>query len=109
LAWAHRDRTQQTAYLVQQNEGDIGPELGVSYTVRIRNRVGSAVHTEISLIGTTFIWNTAVAAAEAGSLGDRITVEISAERDGLSNWQPQVRVMDRTGYGLRWGQYWGGV
>ena len=109
LAWAHRDRTQQTAYLVQQNEGDIGPEFGVSYTVRIRNRVGSAVHTEISLIGTTFIWNTAVAAAEAGALGDRITVEISAERDGLSNWQPQVRVMDRTGYGLRWGQYWGGV
>jgi hypothetical protein len=109
LAWAHRDRTQQTAYLVQQDEGDIGPELGVSYTVRIRNRVGSAVHTETGLIGTTFIWSTAVAAAEAGALGDRITVEISAERDGLSNWQPQVRVMDRTGYGLRWGQYWGGV
>lgn len=101
LAWAHRDRTQQTAYLVQQNEGDIGPELGVSYTVRIRNRVGSAVHTETSLIGTTFIWSTAFATAEAGALGDRITVEISAERDGLSNWQPQVRVMDRTGYGLR--------
>ena len=109
LAWAHRDRTQQTAYLVQQNEGDIGPELGVSYTVRILNRDGSAVHTETSLIGTTFSWSTAVAAAEAGALGDRITVEISAERDGLSNWQPQVRVMDRTGYGLRWGQYWGGV
>ena len=43
------------------------------------------------------------------AIGDRITVEISSERDGLSNWQPQVRVMDRTGYGLRWGQYWGGV
>ena len=41
--------------------------------------------------------------------GDRITVEISGERDGLSSWQPQVRVMDRAGYGLRWGQYWGGV
>ena len=42
-------------------------------------------------------------------MGDRVTVEISAERDGLSNWQTQVRVMERTGYGLRWGQYWGGV
>ena len=48
-------------------------------------------------------------ALDAGALGDRITVEISAERDGLSSWQPQVRVMDRAGYGLRWGQYWGGV
>jgi hypothetical protein len=109
LTWAHRDRTQQTAYVVQQDEGDIGPELGVIYTVRIRNRVGSTVHTEPGLIGTAFIWSAAVAAAEAGALGDRITVEITAERDGLSSWQPQVRGMERTGYGLRWGQYWGGV
>ncbi len=109
VAWAHRDRTQQTAYLVQQDEGDIGPELGVTYTVRIRDRNGVLAHTESGLIGTTFAWSAAVAAPEAGALGDRITVEISAERDGLSNWQPQMRVMDRTGYGLRWGQYWGGV
>ncbi|MFN3702077.1 phage tail protein [Thermomonas sp.] len=109
VAWAHRDRTQQTAYLVQQDEGDIGPELGVTYTLRIRNRNGVLAHTETGLLGTTFIWTAAVAALDAAALGDRITVEISAERDGLSSWQPQVRVMDRAGYGLRWGQYWGGV
>jgi hypothetical protein len=54
VAWAHRDRTQQTAYLVQQDEGDIGPELGVTYTVRIRNRNNVLVHTETGLLGTTF-------------------------------------------------------
>jgi hypothetical protein len=109
VAWAHRDRTQQTAYLVQQDEGDIGPELGVTYTLRIRNRNGALAHTETGLLGTTFIWTAVAAALDAGALGDRITVEIIAERDGLSSWQPQVRVMDRAGYGLRWGQYWGGV
>ena len=109
IAWAHRDRTQQTAYLVQQNEGDIGPEQGVTYTVRIGNRVGATVHTESDLIGTDFVWSAAVAALETGALGDRITVEISAERDGLRSWQSQVRVMDRAGYGLRWGQHWGSV
>lgn len=109
VAWAHRDRTQQTAYLVQQDEGDIGSELGVTYTLRIRNRNGVQAHTETGLLGTTFIWTAAVAALDAAALGDRITVEISAERDGLSSWQPQVRVMDRAGFGLRWGQYWGGV
>ena len=109
VTWAHRDRTQQTAYLVQQDEGDIGPELGVTYTLRIRNRNNVLAHTETGLLGTTYIWTAAVAALDAGALGDRITVEISAERDGLSSWQPQVRVMDRAGYGLRWGQYWGGV
>jgi hypothetical protein len=109
IAWAHRDRTQQTAYLVQQNEGDIGPEQGVTYTVRIGNRIGATVHTESDLIGTDFVWSAAVAALETGTQGDRITIEISAERDGLRSWQSQVRVMDRAGYGLRWGQHWGGV
>lgn len=109
VAWAHRDRTQQTAYLVQQDEGDIGPEPSVTYTVRIRNRNGVLVRTETGLLGTAYIWTAAMAALDAGALGDRITVEISAERDGLSSWQSQVRVMDRAGYGLRWGQYWGGV
>lgn len=109
VAWAHRDRTQQTAYIVQQDEGDIGPELGVTYTVHIRNRNNVLVRNETGLLGTAYIWTAAVAALDAGALGDRITVEISAERDGLSSWQQQVRVMDRAGYGLRWGQYWGGV
>ena len=109
VAWAHRDRTQQTAYLVQQDEGDIGPELGVTYTVHIRNRNNVLVRTETGLLGSAYIWTAAVAALDAAALGDRITVEISAERDGLSSWQPQVRVMDRAGFGLRWGQYWGGV
>jgi len=109
VAWAHRDRTQQTAYLVQQDEGDIGPELGVTYTVHIRNRNNVLVRTETGLLGTAYIWTAAVAVLDAGALGDRITVEISAERDGLSSWQPQVRVLDRAGYGLRWGKYWGGV
>jgi len=94
---------------VQRNEGDIGPEVGVTYSVRIRNRNNVLAHTEMGLLGTTYIWTAAVAALDAGALGDRITVEISAERDGLSSWQPQVRVLDRAGYGLRWGQHWGGV
>jgi hypothetical protein len=51
VAWAHRDRIQQTAYLVQQDEGDIGPEPGVSYTVRIKDRNGALVHTETGITG----------------------------------------------------------
>jgi hypothetical protein len=46
---------------------------------------------------------------DAGALGDRVTLEITAVRDGLESWQPQVREVDRAGYGLRWGQYWGGI
>lgn len=109
MTWAHRDRIQQTAYLVPQDEGDIGPEPGVTYTVRIRDRNDALVHTTSGIAGTDFVWDVATAAADAGTLGERITVEISAERDGLSSWQTQLRAVDRAGYGLRWGQYWGGI
>lgn len=34
VAWAHRDRTLQTAYLVDQEAADIGPEPGTTYTIR---------------------------------------------------------------------------
>jgi hypothetical protein len=109
LTWAHRDRTQQTAYLVRQDEGDIGPEPGTAYTVRIRDRDGALVRTEAGLTGHAWTWDVTSAALDAGVAGDRVTVEIEAEREGLSSWQAQVRTVDRAGYGLRWGQYWGGV
>ena len=38
-----------------------------------------------------------------------LTAEITAVRDGLDSWQPQVRAMDRTGYGLHYGNYYGGL
>jgi len=109
LTWAHRDRTLQTAYLVRQDEGDIGPEPGTTYTVRIRDRNGTLVRSETGLTGNTWTWDVASSATDAGVAGDRVTVEIEAEREGLSSWQAQVRTVDRAGYGLRWGQYWGGV
>jgi hypothetical protein len=109
LTWAHRDRTQQTAYLVRQDEGDIGPEPGTSYTVCLRDRHGTLVRSAVGLTGTTWTWDVASAALDAGAAGDRVTVEIEAEREGLSSWQAQVRTVDRAGYGLRWGQHWGGV
>jgi hypothetical protein len=109
LTWAHRDRIQQTAYLVQQDEGDIGPEPGTTYTVRLRDRNGTLVRSETGIAGNTWTWDVASAALDAGVAGDTVTVELEAERDGLSSWQAQVRSVERAGYGLHWGQYWGGV
>lgn len=70
-------------------------------------RVGSVPQGGLLLVGAADVQKDRIETSVWAF--DRITVEISAERDGLSSWQPQVRVMDRAGYGLRWGQYWGGV
>lgn len=109
LTWAHRDRLLQTAYLVRQIDADIGPEPGTTYGVRIRDRNGDLVRSETGIAGNTWTWDVASAALDAGIAGDRVTVEIEAGREGLSSWQAQVRTVERAGYGLRRGQYWGGV
>lgn len=109
IAWAHRDRTQQTAYLVRQDEGHIGPEPGTTYVVTIKDRNGVIARTEAGISGSSWTWDVATAASDAGPDGDAITIEIVAERDGYDSWRPQVRSVQRAGYGLRWGQYWGGV
>ena len=109
VTWAHRDRIQQTAYLVQQGDGDIGPEPGTTYTLRIRDRNDTLVHTETGLTGANFVWDVSSAASEAGAQGDRISMEIIAVRDGLGSWQPQLRHVERAGYGLHYGNYYGGI
>lgn len=109
VTWAHRDRTQQTAYLVRQDEGDIGPEPGVTYVVRMLDRDGQVVHSAADIAGTGFTWSAAQAAQQAGAAGACITLAIGTERDGLASWQVQVRHVERAGYGLHWGRHWGGV
>jgi len=54
ITWSHRDRTQQLAYLVDQDEGDIGPEAGVTYTLRIYNELDVLDTTVSGISGTLY-------------------------------------------------------
>lgn len=60
LTWAHRDRIQQTAQtLVDQNAANVGPEPGVTYTARVLNSSTSAVlKTLTGLSGTSAAFTT---------------------------------------------------
>jgi len=96
IEWAHRDRTLQTAYLVRQDEGPIGPEPGVSYTVRCFDRDGALVRTFSGLTGTSLTWSAAQISTDApAERGSRITIEIEAVRAGLRSWQMQRRTVER--------------
>lgn len=107
IAWAHRDRLQQTAYLVRQDEADIGPEAGVSYTLRILDAGGAVLHTASGLTGTSYTLTAAAASALTGPL----TIDLSAQRAGWSSYTTQRRAVQRssTGYGLAYGQSYGGT
>lgn len=54
LTWAHRDRLTQTVSFVRQDVGNIGPEIGATYTVRVYNHDDVLVHTEEDITGTSY-------------------------------------------------------
>jgi len=57
ITWAHRDRLLQTAYLVTQDEASIGPEAGVTYTLRIYGQNDDLISTSTGLSGTSFTYS----------------------------------------------------
>jgi hypothetical protein len=81
LTWAHRDRLQQTADFIEQSEGNIGPEAGVTYSVLITNADTAAVLASATgLTGTSY-----TPGAIFGQFSMR--VQVWAVRDGVESWQ----------------------
>ena len=54
VSWSHRSRTQQTAGLVAHTDGNIGPEPGTTYNLRVyRQSNGSVLSSYTGLTGTS--------------------------------------------------------
>ena len=111
LTWAHRDRMQQTVYLVTQPEGNIGPEAGTTYTLRVYNENNGLQKTVTGLTTTAWNYLTTDEATDSGlgRINGKLKIEIEAVRAGYTSWQKQTRSVDRAGYGLNYGKYYGGT
>ncbi|GEM_PF-2429985 len=100
VAWSHRDRLQQTAYLVAQDESDIGPEAGTTYSLRLLDGAGVEVYAAGGIPGNSHL------IPDAGLTDGFYTVELSVARDGYQGWQQHVHrflfLPDR-GSSLTWG------
>lgn len=91
IAWAHRDRTLQTSgTLVDTEAGNVGPEVGVTYTVRVYD-----ADTETLLRETTGITGTTYTPAPIGG-AYLLAVEVVSVRDGFESWQPLMHVFTFT-------------
>lgn len=78
LTWSHRDRIGQAERLVDQAAPSIGPEAGVTYTVRWYLD-GDLVHSETDIAGDTASYT-----PEAAGV---IDIEVESVRDGLVSLQ----------------------
>ncbi len=85
--WAHRDRLTQTAYLVQQSEGNIGPEAGTTYTAQLWNHATNTMIAQFTGITGT---SQAFSAPAAGVYSLRM--DVWSVRDSLASHQKQSHV-----------------
>lgn len=81
VAWLHRDRKAQADQLIDQTAASIGPEAGVTYTVRWYLG-GTLVNTASGVTGTS--------AGYAPTADGTLRVEIESVRDGLTSLHMQV-------------------
>lgn len=85
--WAHRDRTTQTASFVTQSTGDIGPEPGTTYTLRIKTLADAVLRTINGLTGTSYNYLSAEQTVDFGSLPNSFKFELEAIRNGSASFQ----------------------
>jgi hypothetical protein len=79
IAWAHRDRLQQTSgTLADHFDGDIGPEAGTTY--RLQGYINGVLeHTEDDIAGTSTTWTPSGAGM--------VKIEVHSKRDGVYSLQ----------------------
>jgi hypothetical protein len=88
LSWYHRDRTQQTAYIVADTEGNIGPEPGTTYTAEVRKVSGlSLLASQTGITGNS----TTISTVTQDAL---VYVDLWSERDGYTSLQKHRITID---------------
>ena len=88
VSWAHRDRLLQTAYLVEQSESSIGPEVGTTYEVWITDELSNVNPPFYVGAGTTATLTQAQEGTDngLGRYNTSLILHVKAIRDGLDSW-----------------------
>ena len=94
VSWAHRDRITQADQLIDTTVGNVGPEVGVTYTLRIYSGV-TLKRTVAGLSGTTYTYLNVDEVADGGPF-DPVRFTLHAVRDGLESMQGHDYTVDRT-------------
>jgi len=108
ITWKHRDRVQQTGDFVYQDDGDIGPEVGVTYTLRLYNELGALVHTEAAFTDNFYDWTNEVADSGFGGLNSEIQMLLDTNRGAYTAYQNHDYTFRRADYGYSYGMFYGG-
>lgn len=93
VSWSHRDRSAQTVDFVDYSTGNIGPEIGTTYRLRVWN--GLTLLRTYDLSGATVAWSyPSDDDAADGSLAT-LTVTVNSVRDGIESLYSQGHTFQR--------------
>lgn len=106
FSWAHRDRLTQADQLIDTSLGNIGPEPGTAYNLKLYS--GSVLlRAYTNIAGTALAYSAADQLADGLQATIRITLE--SERAGSASWQRHDTTINRYGLGFRLGGKLGGI
>jgi len=109
VSWTDRNRLAQLAGVVTQAAGSIGPEPGTTYTLRIYDEDDLIARTETGLPSPSYTYPVDTELADTGRINERLRFELESVRGGSVSHQLQERVGDFTGYGMHYGENYGGI
>jgi len=86
ISWSHRDRLQQTASIVDTLSGSIGPESGVTYSIRIYDETNTLLQSVDAITGTSHTLTLAQELVLAGGYNNtQFRIELWSVRDGIES------------------------
>lgn len=92
-SWSHRDRLAQTVSFIDYSAGNIGPEPGVTYRMRVYN--GSALLRTYDMSGDTASWSYPTDDDVADGRLSAITLHLTSVRDGIESHQAVRHTFNR--------------
>lgn len=113
ITWANRNRVNQTASIVLQTDGNITPETGQTTTIRCYDSGNTLRRTFSGLTGTSQTWALADMINDGAGASGSVRFEIESSRTDdkgtFTSWQKHSITVERAGYGLNYGKYYGGI
>jgi hypothetical protein len=90
LSWVHRDRVLQADQLIGHDDASVGPEPGVTYTLRIYDPISdTVVREEVGINGDSFTYQRAQATHDQRNPTEVLTpyYTLTSVRDGIESFQ----------------------
>jgi hypothetical protein len=113
VTWANRNRVTQTAQVILQTDNNITPETGQTTTIRFYDSGNTLRRTYSGLTGTSQTWTLAQIAADGAASSNSLRIEVESSRTDangtfVSLYKHNITVQ-RAGYGLNYGNFYGGA